>query len=70
MTLPESTIWDNAPAHPDPVNDLGYEIKELTVIPLNDRGIYMILPATEEHLMKDEFIVASAGSICTLEDCR
>lgn len=70
MTWPENKIWENAPTHPDPVTDLGYDIQELTVIPLDDRGHHIILPGTDEHLLKDEFIVASTGSICTLEDCR
>lgn len=64
--------WEEAPSDPDSHSDLDYELQSLTVIELEERigGNYMIVPGDEENLKDEEFIVAGAGGMCQLDDCR
>lgn len=72
MSPPISDAWEEVASDPDPNTDLDYDLQPLTVVKLDDRtgGKYMILPGTEDHLLDEEFIVADAGSICRLDECR
>lgn len=71
MTRITNEAWADAADDPDPNSDLGYDLQPLTVIHVEDNGEkYMFLPGTEEYLEDDEFIVASPGSVCLLNECR
>lgn len=64
--------WNAVPLDPDPNADLDYEIEPLTILKTGPEadGNYMILPSESEHLTDEEFIVADAGSVCLLDECR
>lgn len=63
--------WEEVSPDPDPAVDLGYEIRSLSVIPIEDGGEkYIVLPSEEEYLLDDEFIIAEPDSFCRLEECR
>lgn len=63
--------WADVSPDPDLTNDLGYRLRELSVIRIaGDGERYIILPSEEEHLFDDEFIVATAESIRFLDECR
>lgn len=72
MSDPIDTAWAAAPPNPDLHTDLGYEMRFLTMVKLDDHcgGQYMILPNEETYLRDEEFIVADPGSICRLDECR
>lgn len=61
--------WADLPSDPDPHEDLGYELRQLTVIHVEEGGEkYLFLPGMEEHLLDEEFIVATPESVCNLLD--
>ena len=63
--------WEAVSPDPDLESDLGYQLRELSVIRVEEsEEKYIILPSEEEHLFDDEFIVAAADSIRLLDDCR
>lgn len=72
MSSSIETAWAAAAPDPDMHDDLGYELRPLTVVKLGDRcgGQYMILPNEEMRLHDEEFVVADPGSICRLDECR
>lgn len=59
--------WEQVPVDPDPHENLGYEIEELTVIESEANDQYVFLPAEESHLLEEEFIVATADVLVDLE---
>lgn len=63
--------WEEVETDPNPNTDLGYDLQSLTVFRFGEGDErYMVLPADAEHLHRDEFIVATAGSVSDLEGCR
>ena len=64
-------VWEEVSPDPDLTTDLGYRLRELSVIRVEEgEEKYIILPSEEEHLFDDEFIVATAASIHWLDECR
>ena len=61
------TEWEQVPEDPDPHDNLGYEIEELTVIRSETNDQYVFLPAEESHLLDEAFIVAAADALVDLE---
>jgi len=61
------TEWERVPEDPDPHENLGYEMEELTVIKSETNDQYVFLPAEESHLLEEAFIVADAGALADLE---
>jgi len=59
--------WEHVPVDPDPHENLGYEIEELTVIESETNDQYVFLPAEESHLLEEAFIVATADALVDLE---
>jgi len=59
--------WEEVPVDPDPHENLGYEIEELTVIKSETNDQYVFLPAEESHLLEEAFIVATADVLVDLE---
>jgi len=59
--------WEDVPEDPDPHENLGYEMVELTVIKSETNNQYVFLPAEESHLMEEAFIVATADALVELE---
>lgn len=59
--------WDDVPDDPDPKENLGYELEELTVIRSETDGQYVFLPEEESHLNEEEFIVADPDALVDLE---
>ena len=59
--------WDQVPEDPDPHENLGYELEELTVIRSETNDQFVFLPAEESHLLEEAFIVAEADSLVDLE---
>jgi len=60
------TEWEQVPEDPDPHENLGYEIEELTVIRSETNDQYVFLPAEESHLLEEAFIVAAADALVDL----
>jgi len=59
MTQNASIDWSSVPADPDPHADLGYDLLDLEVFePENGTGEVVFLPAEEDLLREDAFIVA------------
>ena len=61
------TEWEQVPEDPDPHENLGYEIEELTVIRSETNDQYVFLPAEESHLLEEAFIVATADALSELK---
>lgn len=71
MTECIHNVWETAPLNPDPVSDLGYEYDPLTIIDVEECGEqFILLPGEEDHLTDEEFIIATARSICDLDQYR
>ncbi|SNZ16950.1 hypothetical protein SAMN06269185_2825 [Natronoarchaeum philippinense] len=64
--------WESLPMDPDPEDDLGYEPLELDVVSAESNGKHQLLflPADEDALRADAFIVASDSAVCDVRDCR
>lgn len=60
------TEWEQVPEDPDPHENLGYEMEELTVIRSETNDQYVFLPAEESHLLEEAFIVATEESLVDL----
>lgn len=60
-----STNWQCVPEDPDPRQDLGYDIEDLTVITSPTESHVVFLPPTESHLEDEAFIVADADAVAT-----
>lgn len=61
--------WDEVDSDPDPTNDLGYEPIEMKVIKTNDgSGRLLFLPADEDMIADDAFIVASPSAVVDLSE--
>jgi len=59
--------WEQVPEDPDPHENLGYELEELTVIRSETNDQYVFLPAEESHLLEEAFIVATADALSELK---
>ena len=59
--------WERVPEDPDPHENLGYELEELTVIRSETNDQYVFLPAEESHLLEEAFIVATADALAELK---
>lgn len=71
MSSPIADAWKTVSPNPDPHVDLGYELRRLTVIHVQEGGEkYLFLPGESEHLYDDEFIVACPDSVRRLDECR
>ena len=62
--------WETLPMDPDPKEDLGYEPLEWDVVSANQSGKdqLLFLPADEDALHQDAFIVADADSVCDVTE--
>lgn len=60
--------WEELRMDPDIETDLGYEPAELDVVTVDrpNRNQRLFLPADEDILHEDAFIVADADDICDL----
>lgn len=59
--------WEQVPEDPDPHENLGYELEELTVIRSETNDQYVFLPSEESQLLDEAFIVATADALVELE---
>jgi len=61
--------WRRVPDDPDLEEDLGYRIVDWEVIRAreDDSGRLMFLPADEEMLRDDAFILADEDAVCNVE---
>ena len=66
MTMVSKTEWEQVPEDPDPHENLGYELEELTVIKSETNDQYVFLPSEESHLLDEAFIVATADALVQL----
>ncbi|WP_276271735.1 hypothetical protein [Haloarcula litorea] len=62
------TNWEEVPDDPDPHENLDYELQDLTVIQSEADDNYVFLPAEEDHLLEEAFIVASEDSVVDLRE--
>jgi len=65
--MASKTEWEQVPEDPDPHENLGYELEELTVIQSETNDQYVFLPAEESHLLEEAFIVAAADALVELK---
>ena len=63
--------WETLPMDPDPEEDLGYEPLEWDVVSAenNGRDQLLFLPADEDALRNEAFIVAETDAVCDVRDC-
>ena len=57
--------WQQVPEDPDPRQDLGYDIEDLTVVTSPTETHVVFLPPDESHLEDEAFIIADADAVCT-----
>ena len=64
--------WKALPTNPDPMEDLGYDPLEWDVVSAQSSGRnqLLFLPADEDALRADAFIVAEESAVCDVDDCR
>lgn len=67
MSESATTNWEEVPDHPDPAQDLGYEVQELTVVRSAADSHLIFLPKDEDQLREEEFIVVSDDSLRDVE---
>lgn len=61
--------WEQLPPDPDLVDDLGYELLDLEVLPTEDGSTqYMFIPHDEDMIRDDAFLVAAESAICDPRD--
>lgn len=65
MQREQSTDWCDVPEDPDPIDDLGYEVVELDVIPTTTDGTarVLVLPTDEDLLAEDAFMVVDEADV-------
>lgn len=69
MSTPTRALWENVPTNPDPEQDLGYGTEPLTVINTPEwDGQVIFLPREECQLAEDEFLVADAETVASLDE--
>lgn len=59
--------WQRVPEDPDPQQDLGYDIEDLTVVTSPTESHVVFLPPDESYLDDEAFIIADTGAVCTPE---
>ncbi|MFC6976844.1 hypothetical protein ACFQL1_22480 [Halomicroarcula sp. GCM10025709] len=59
--------WQEIPEDPDPNQDLGYEMEELTVIESSADSQLIFLPEHDSQFRSEEFIVVSEQSLRSLD---
>lgn len=61
--------WEDVTQDPDPTEDLGYDLIDLDVIHTDNAGRprVLLLPADEDMLREDAFLVAAEDDVCDLE---
>ncbi|WP_324760571.1 hypothetical protein [Haloarcula montana] len=71
MSSTPRDAWEQVANDPDPIDDLGYEYRPLSVVSVEEGGEkYIFLPREEEHLTDSEFMIADGRSVRDLDDCR
>jgi len=72
MSAEEHENWERLSMDPDPQADLGYEPSEWDVLSVETggRNQRLFLPADEDDLREDAFIVAESSALCDVADCR
>lgn len=62
--------WGAAARHPDPEDDLGYEMDQWEAVEARsgEEDLLLFLPSDEELLKVDAFVVAAQEDICDVED--
>ncbi|WP_240452079.1 hypothetical protein [Halostella salina] len=66
---PSASELKSLDADPDLDADLGYELIELDVVRTNNgSGDVLLLPADEDLLKEDAFVVADAETVCDVSD--
>ena len=69
MSAEEHEDWERLRMDPDPEADLGYESSEWDVLSVETggRNQRLFLPADEEMLRDDAFILADEDAVCNVE---
>ena len=67
-----SNEWETVPMDPDPESDLGYDAIEWDVVSTDTGGReqLLFLPADEDALRSDAFIVADRSSVTDVVENR
>ena len=60
-----STNWQEQPEDPDPKQDLGYDMEDLTVVRSPTDSHVVFLPPDESNLEDEAFIIADAKAVQT-----
>jgi hypothetical protein len=69
VSIERSGDWWDVPTDPHPATDLGYDLLELDVIETStdSRPQLLVLPADEDLLRGDAFLVVDEADVCDLE---
>lgn len=57
--------WQQVPEDPDPEQDLGYDMADLTVVTSPTESHVVFLPPEESYLEDEAFIIADADAVRT-----
>lgn len=57
--------WQRVPEDPDPEQDLGYDIADLTVVTSPTESHVVFLPSEDSFLDDEAFIIADADAVQT-----
>lgn len=57
--------WQRVPEDPDPIQDLGYNLEDLTVVTSPTESHVVFLPPDENNLDNEAFIIADTNAVCT-----
>ena len=72
MSTTSREDWERLRIDPDPETDLGYRSRDWEVLSVdaNSGARRLFLPADEDQLRDDAFIVADETALCDVRDCR
>ena len=72
MSTTSREDWEQLRTDPDPESDLGYQSHDWEVLSVDaeDGARQLFLPADEDQLRDDAFIVAGEMAVCDVQDCR
>jgi hypothetical protein len=61
--------WKTLPPDPDVNRELGYDLTDWDVVtPADESDQLIFLPTEEETIREDAFVIASADSVCDLDE--
>lgn len=72
MTSTQQSDWAGQPINPDPNQDLGYDLAQLDVVPVDDGDSdqHVLLPTDDAMLKLDAFLIVPGSLLYALAEHR